>query len=73
MKHHSPVLCGAAAAHTVPTNKGTSNRRTPPHCANRSDRGRSIATERGVSRAGASVEELEGLLVALEAEFGRLS
>ena len=59
MKYHNPVLCGAAAVNIVSGTK-TAKKKAPKK-------------NRGGPREGASAEELQGLLDALEEEFGQLT
>lgn len=65
MKSHNPLLCGAVAANSIPN---------PPPKRRTSPRG-SKKKKKSCSFGGSepSCEELEGLLVALEAEFGKLT
>lgn len=63
MKSHNPLLCGAVAANAI-SNPPPKRKTSPRGCKKRKGRGLG---------SGPSCEELEGLLVALEAEFGRLT
>ena len=64
MKSHNPLLCGAVAANSIPN--PPPKRKTSPRGSKKKKKSCSFST-------GPSCEELEGLLVALEAEFGRLT
>ena len=64
MKNHNPVLCGAQAAN-MGVSGGTRKKTTP---ANKGG-----TKKRPATISGPSSDELERLLLALEAEFGRLT
>ena len=61
MKYHSPVLCGAAAAANIKKRR-TAMRKKPQQ-----------QRQPAPPRPTMSLEELQGLLTALEEEFGRLT
>ena len=60
MKYHNPLLCGAAASNIA---KGTVKKKT----------GGKESKKTKTPSPGASKEELQGLLKALEEEFGHLA
>ncbi|XP_011410098.1 PREDICTED: centrosomal protein of 57 kDa-like [Amphimedon queenslandica] len=64
MKSHNPLLCGAVAANSIPN--PPPKRKTSPRGSKKKKKSCSFGSK-------PSCEELEGLLVALEAEFGRLT
>ena len=66
MKYHSPLLCGIAAANVAATNTvAAANKKKSPKT-------QTVNSKRKPS-SNTSCEELKGLLMALEEEYGRLT